>query len=369
MADTDIRNIIALSMLPGIGIKSAHNVINNINDISILFTAKVKQLTEFGFTRLIAEKIISKREDTLIQAEKAIEFYTKNNINILPYYHNNYPKRLLNCSDYPLVLFYKGVCNLDSTKHVAIVGTRKASKYGAYVCSQLIEQFTELNINPVIISGLAYGIDIIAHKEALKKGLQTIGVLGHGMDIIYPATHRNVAKQMVEYGGILTEFLPGTLRDPSNFVKRNRIIAGLSDCLIVIESAEKGGSLITADLAISYNRDVFAIPGPVNQPQSVGCNNLIKTNRAGLIDCAKDIAENMNWSAGRLPVQKQIGLFAELEGDEKIVVDILKEHNSIHFDQLCSIAGMTSGKLSLSLLNLECKGLVKSSPGKYYGLL
>ncbi len=369
MADQNIRNIIALSMLPGIGIKSAHSVINNINDISLVFTSNTKALTELGFSRLIAEKIISKRDDILTETDRAIEFYQNKNTDIIPYYHKLYPKRLLNCSDFPLVLFYKGCSDLNSTKHVAIVGTRKASKYGAYICSQLIEQFTELNINPIIVSGLAYGIDIIAHKEALKNGLQTIGVLGHGMDTIYPATHRNIAKQMVENGGIVTEFMPETLRDPSNFVKRNRIIAGLSDCVIVIESAKKGGSLITADLAISYNRDVFAIPGPINHAQSVGCNNLIKTNRAALIDCAKDVAENMNWSTGKLPIQKQIGLFAELEGDEKLVVDILKEHTSIHFDQLCSISKMTSGKLSLSLLNLECKGLVKSSPGKYYGLL
>jgi DNA processing protein len=239
----------------------------------------------------------------------------------------------------------------------------------ANICNELIRDLNENGHNAIIVSGLAYGIDIVSHKAALKNSLKTIAVLGHGLDRIYPSSHKKIAKNIISQGALLTEFLSDTNPDRANFVKRNRIIAGLSDATIVVESAEKGGSLITADIANSYNRDVFAFPGRVNDKYSVGCNKFIKSNRAALIENFKDLEYILGWDVGEAkPKVIQKKLFVNLSDDEKIIVEFLKENDKQSIDIICVKTNFPMSKVSAMLLNLEFSGIVKSLPGKYYSL-
>jgi DNA processing protein len=253
------------------------------------------------------------------------------------------------------------------SKIISIVGTRNNSEYGKTVCEKFIEELKEENI--LVISGLAFGIDTIAHKSALKNNLQTVAVLAHGLDRIYPQQNKSLAKQITEQGGLLTDFISNTNPDKQNFPKRNRIVAGLCDAVIVIESGKKGGSLITAELGNGYNKDVFAIPGRTNDTKSEGCNYLIKNNKAALINSADDLLEMMNWKPAPKPsVKKQRELFIELAPDEKIVVDILQQQESIQIDELYFKSGLSSSEVATALLMLEMQGVVQSLPGKVYKL-
>ncbi|MDX1444558.1 DNA-processing protein DprA [Lishizhenia sp.] len=263
----------------------------------------------------------------------------------------------------PCSFFGKGNLNFDYPKTVAIVGTRNASQYGKMLVDELIEKFAEHQIQ--VISGLAYGIDIHAHKQCVHYGVSTIGVLGHGLDRIYPAIHKSTAQQMQAKGGVLTEFLPGTKPDRENFPTRNRIVAGMCDATIVVESGEKGGSLITAYLANDYNRDVFAFPGDVNKTYSKGCNKLIRLQKAHLISSSDDLFYLMNWKkeSGKTV---QIPLFLELNDEEQNIVDLLRENNEQSIDELAYHLQQPVSKVSTTLLNLEFQGCVKSLPGKRY---
>jgi DNA processing protein len=247
---------------------------------------------------------------------------------------------------------------------VAIVGTRNHSDYGKQQCEKLVEDLKEQKV--IVISGLAFGIDTIAHRSAIKNNLQTIGVLAHGLDRIYPTQNKSLAKQMTEQGGLLTDFMSGTTPDKQNFPKRNRIVAGMCDALVVIESGSKGGSLITAELANSYNKDVFALPGRVSDAKSEGCNYLIKNNKASLVTGANDLMELMNWLPKEKTIKKQRELFIELSADERIVVNILQQQENIQIDELYFKSNLSSSAVASALLMLEMQGIITAMPGKVY---
>jgi DNA processing protein len=358
---------IALTLTPNIGDVHAKALINIYGDAAAIFKAPKKQLENIeGIGSVRASSIKGFKDFTSCEAE--IKFIEKYKITPLFITHENYPKRLLNCFDSPVLLYYRGNADLNKSNIVSIVGTRNHSEYGKQQCEKLVEELKEENI--LILSGLAFGIDSIAHKTALKHNMQTVGVMAHGLDRIYPPQNKTMAKQMTEQGGLLTDFTSGTNPDKQNFPKRNRIVAGLCDALVVIESGKKGGSLITAELANSYNKDVFAVPGRVTDTKSEGCNFLIKNNKASLITGATDLLELMNWAPKeKVHQKKQRELFIELSPDEKIVIDILQQQDNIQIDELYFKSGLSSSSIAAALLMLEMQGIVMALPGKVYKIL
>lgn len=360
----DLLYQIALTLVPNIGDIHAKALVNRYGDAQSVFKAKKSALENMeGIGTVRANSIKSFQDFTTCEAE--IKFVEKYKIVPLFLTDKNYPQRLLNCYDSPLLLYYRGIADLNTAKIISIVGTRNHSEYGKMICEKIVEELQ--NENVLIISGLAFGIDTIAHKSALKNNLSTVGVLAHGLDRIYPVQNKILAKQMTENGGLLTEFLSETNPDKQNFPKRNRIVAGMCDALIVIESGKKGGSLITAELANGYNKDVFALPGKTSDIKSEGCNYLIKNNKASLITSASDLLEMMNWNpATKIASKKQRALFIEFTADEKIVIDILQAQDSIQIDQLYFKSGLSSSAMAAALLLLEMNGIVTSLPGKVY---
>jgi DNA processing protein len=357
---------IALTLVPNIGDVRAKALIEKFGDAEAIFKATKSNLENIEGIGTIAANAIKHFNDFKI-CEDEIEFIEKNNITPLFITDEQYPQRLLNCYDSPTMLYYKGNANLNCSKIISVVGTRNNSDYGKIICEKIIEDLAAENV--LVISGLAFGIDSIAHKASLKNNLKTIGVMAHGLDKIYPAQNKPLAKDMLQQGGLLTDFMSGTNPDRQNFPRRNRIVAGMCDALVVIESSAKGGSLISAELANSYNKDVFAIPGRVNDLRSEGCNYLIKNNKALLITNATDLMETMNWNAAPKKVKKQRELFIELTPDEKVIVDILQENDNIQIDQLYFKSGLSSSAVAQALLMLEMQGIVASLPGKVFKLI
>ena len=358
---------ISLTLIPNIGDIHAKALINHFGNAGAIFKAKKKELQEIEGIGSVRARSIKEFENFNL-AEEEIAFIQKYKITALFITDKNYPQRLLNCYDSPVILYYKGNADLNSSKIVAIVGTRNNNEYGKSVCEKLVEDLAEQNI--LIVSGLAFGIDSIAHKSALKNNLKTVAVLGHGLDRIYPTQNKSLAKQMIEQGGLLTDFRSKTNPDKQNFPKRNRIVAGISDAIIIIETGIKGGSLITAELGNGYNKDVFAIPGRTNDTKSEGCNYLIKNNKACLITSADDLLENMSWKEQKKPsAKKQRELFIELTDDEKIIVNILQQQEQIHIDELYIKSGLSSSAVASALLTLEMQGVVSSLPGKIYRMV
>jgi DNA processing protein len=361
----DLLYQIALTLIPNIGDVHAKALVNMYGDAQSIFKAKKKELEAIeGIGTVRANSIKAFTDFTSSEAE--IKFIEKYKIAPLFLTGKNYPQRLLNCYDSPVILYYRGNADLNTPKIVSIVGTRNCSEYGKAVTEKLIADFAEQNI--LVVSGLAFGIDTIAHKAALKNNLQTVGVLAHGLDRIYPTQNKTLAKQMTEQGGLLTDFISNTNPDKQNFPKRNRIVAGMCDALIVIESGKKGGSLITAELANGYNKDVFAVPGKVTDTKSEGCNYLIKQNKASLITGAEDLIELMNWDPKekKQKKQQQRELFIELTADEKIIIDILQQRENIQIDELYFKSGLSSSAVATALLMLEMQNVVLSLPGKIY---
>ncbi|MBP6430365.1 MAG: DNA-processing protein DprA [Ferruginibacter sp.] len=363
----DLLYQIAITLVPNIGDVHAKSLINIYGNAQNIFKAKKKELENIeGIGTVRANSI--KNFTNFSSSEAEIKFIEKYKITPLFITDENYPKRLLNCYDSPALLFYRGNADLNISKIVSIVGTRKSTDYGKLFTENLIEGLQEQNI--LVVSGLAFGIDTISHKAALKNNLQTVGVLAHGLDRIYPAQNKPLAKDMIEQGGILTDFMSNTLPDKQNFPKRNRIVAGMCDALIVIESGIKGGSLITAELANGYNKDVFAVPGKTTDKNSEGCNYVIKQNKASLITCANDLIEFMNWtSTEKKPQKKQRELFIELTADEKTIVDILQHQDGVQIDELYFKSGLSSSAVAQALLMLEMQNVVVSLPGKIYKLV
>jgi len=315
---------------------------------------------------LLSEVVRGK--ELLSRAETEMHFIERYGITPLFFRDKGYPNRLRHCADSPLMLYYKGTANLDPAKVIGIVGTRNSTEYGKSATRMLTEGLAEQQV--LVVSGLAYGIDSCAHRFALDAGLDTVGVLGHGLDTVYPWLNRPLAEKMLTQGGLVTEFISKTKPDRMNFPKRNRIIAGLCDAVIVVEAGRKGGALITADIANSYNRDVFAIPGRVTDPLSEGTNCLIRTNRAALVQSADDISYLMGWNAPYgpgVPVQRKI--FTELTEEEEKIVSILREKGQTGIDEICILAENTMSRVSAALLNLEFEGIVKCLPGKLYSLV
>ncbi len=364
--NSDLKYKIALTLIPNIGDILAKRLVAYCGGVEAVFNEKKAALEKIpGIGSAYAQSVINHK--IFDRAEEEIKFIEKNNITPLFYLDKDYPKRLSHCEDNPVMLYFKGNCNLNAEKIISIVGTREATEYGKRMCEKLI---ADLAIHHVtIISGLAYGIDICAHKAALDNKLPTVCTLAHGLDRMYPAVHKNTAEKMLENGGWLTDFTSNTIPDRENFPRRNRIVAGISDATIVIESKKSGGSLITADIANSYNRDVFAFPGRVDDVCSEGCNAIIKQNKAALIQSAADLVYILGWEQTKksnAPQQKQ--LFIELSNEEETLVNALKEKESVGIDDLCFIAKLPMSKVSALLLTLEFSGIVRSLPGKAYRL-
>jgi DNA processing protein len=367
MLPSDLQYKIGITIIPGVGDVNAKKLIAYCGGVEAVFNEKQKALEKIPGIGISLAATINK-SNVLSQADKEISFIEKNNIKPLFYLDKDYPERLKHCNDSPVMLYYKGNCDLNAEKIVGIVGTRSATEYGKDFCHRLVEELAPLNV--VIVSGLAYGIDIHAHKAALKYGLNTIGVLGHGFDMMYPSEHAGTSAKMIKQGGLVTDFRSESKFMPENFPKRNRIVAGMIDALVVIEAAKKGGALITADIANTYNRDVFAVPGRIGDQYSEGCNNLIKQNKAAVITSAKDLIYIMAWEEKEnkktINVQKQ--LFVEFSDDEKKVVDVLNGAGSLSVDIISVKAGLQASKSAAVLLNLELNGIIKSLPGKKYQL-
>jgi len=359
---------IALTFIPGIGDVTARNLLEHFGSAEIVFTASKKSLSEVPGIRKNAMEAILKKEG-FDRAEKELRFIEKYKIQPLFYTNEAYPKRLKNCYDAPVLLYYKGKADLNSSKVISIVGTRNATAYGRELTQKLVEALKPHNV--IVISGLAHGIDGIAHKACIKHDIPTIGVMGHGLDRIYPAVHRSLAEKMLSQGGLLTEFPSETNPDRENFPKRNRIVAGMADATIIVEAGLKGGALITAELANSYNRDVFAFPGSVNDEFSAGCNYLIKTNRANLITGIKDLEYMLGWAIDTAEdaKPKQVSLKLNLSEDEQNVINVLESKGTVGIDDLSLLTKLPQSRLAVTILGLEMQGIVVSLPGKMYRLV
>ena len=364
MTDIQLLNTLALMRADGVGDIVAKKLINHLGSAEAVFLAGRKQLLAIeGVGEVLLNNV--KNPDVFRQAESELKFIRDNNINAACYLDENYPERLKHCIDGPVLLFSSGNIDIKERKMVSIVGTRQMTSYGSDFTRKLLEDLAPLN--PVIVSGFAYGIDIHAHIVAMDLGLQTIGVVAHGLNQVYPKVHKKYVAKMEENGGFMTEFWSSSNPDKENFVKRNRIVAGLSEATIIVESAEKGGSLITANVANDYNRDVFAVPGRITDKYSMGCNNLIKTQRANLLTGAADLIYIMNWETEdkkQKPVQKQ--LFISLEDDEQKVYDFLLKKGKEQLDMIALECDMPVFRLSSMLLTMELKGVIRPLPGKMF---
>lgn len=355
---------IALTMIYGVGYAHSRQLLEHFGTARNIFLEKERLLERVpGIGHKTAAEI--KNPEVLRRAEAELSYMEKNAINAVFFTDEHYPHRLRECADAPLVLYSKGNVDLNRKRIVSVVGTRNATAYGRDMTEQLILELAAALPDMQIISGLAFGIDICAHKAALKNNLSTIGVLAHGLDRIYPSVHCGTAVAMMEKGGLLTDFPSGTNPDRPNFVKRNRIVAGLADATVVVESAERGGSLITADIAFSYSRDVFAFPGRSKDPLSKGCNKLIKLNKAGLITCAADLIEAMGWDdKPNSPVQAQLSFLEE--EDDNPVTSLIRKKKEIHINELAIELEVTISELTVLLFELEMEGKIKALPGGRY---
>ena len=368
MDDHALVHRIALSMLKGIGPVNARNLVAYCGGVDPLFTDRsVRRALEKvpGIGPKLLAAILDK--EVLARAAKELEYVRKHKLRMLFYLDSDFPKRLRNATDAPVLLYVNGTADLDPARSVAIVGTRTPTDHGRRMCEELVEGLAESGAT--IVSGLAYGIDIVAHRAALRCGLPTVASVAHGLDKLYPGEHAGTAKEIVRNGAVVSELASGSPFAPGNFPARNRVIAGLSDCTIVVESANKGGSLITADIADSYDRDVFAYPGRAIDPRSEGCNRLIQQNKAALVTGPADILRLMEWAPGpKKRKTAQAALFTDLLPDEQTLVDVLRAHGKLDIDTLCVQSRMAQGKAAGILLNLEFNGLVRSLPGKVYVL-
>lgn len=358
---------IALSLLPNIGPVISRLLHDHCGSAEAVFREKKQLLAKIPG---VGSKRIRKAfaEPVLDRAEREAEFLRKHKVEALFYTDSAYPKKLNHCPDAPILLYFKGKADLNLHRNVGIVGTRSATSYGEEMTRQLVEGLKEMDA--VIVSGLAYGIDICAHDAALRAGLDTIGVMAHGLDRIYPHAHRTTAGKMIKQGGLLTEYPSGTNPDRENFPTRNRIVAGLCDAIVVVEASGKGGALITADLAIGYNRDVFAVPGRTMDAFSKGCNDYIRENKAGLITSADDLIWMMGWRDEKIATQAavQTQLFVDLNEDEQRIVNFLREQGESGIDAISAAAALPFSRLANTLLQLELKGVIHLRPGKRYAI-
>lgn len=359
---------IALTLIHGVGDTTAKKLVAYCHGAEAVFKEKKRTLDNIpGIGAATVASILN--PELFARAEQELEFITKNQISPLYYLDAEYPKRLKECEDGPILLYTKGNTNFNNPMVLSIVGSRMATHYGKKITEQVVEQLAPLNC--LIVSGLAHGIDIAAHKAAMQHKLQTVGVVAHGLDMIYPAANRKYAHKMLEEGGWATDFMSGTFPDKMFFPRRNRIIAGLADATLVVEAAEKSGTLITAELAFGYQRDVMAVPGNVDSELSGGCNKLIRENKAALVTGATDIMNLLSWHLDD-PTKKrtvQPRLFVELTPEEEVIVKLLQTHGATPIDMVGLKAGLPASKCSSLLFTLEFKGVVRPLPGKVYELV
>lgn len=364
MLEEELLYVLALQRAKGIGDINAKKLISHCGNAKNVLNEKRKNLEKING---IGSQTIQHLFDTsnLKAAEKEADYLVKNNIEALYFQDKNYPEKLKHCIDGPILLFKDGDFNFEKTPIISIVGTRNITSYGRDFCERLIFDLKEYN--PLIVSGFAYGVDICAHKAAIKNGLTTIGVLAHGFEEIYPKSHKKYISEVHKNGGFLTDFWHNDELIRENFLKRNRIVAGISEATIVIESADKGGSLVTADIANSYNRDVFAVPGRSTDIFSKGCNDLIKRNKAAILTSAKDLVEFLNWESNMTTpkvIQKQ--LFVELDENEQHIYNFLLKNGKELLDIISINCELPIYKTTSILFNLEMKGVVKPLPGKLF---
>ena len=362
---------LALTRIPGLGLMGACNLVRTLGSAASVFRHR-KELKEL--IPEVSNKLIEALDcpEAFRRAEEELKYAEKNLIQCITLNDEAYPSRLRECEDAPLALFYRGNAPLNALKVISIVGTRHATAYGADLCHSFLRDLKDLCPDILVMSGLAYGIDIHAHRAALQYGFPTIGVLAHGLDRIYPAAHRKTAIDMMDNGGLLTEFMSGTNPDRQNFVKRNRIVAGMSDATIVVESAIKGGALITAELAESYHRDCFAFPGRTTDIYSAGCNGLIRSNRASLLLSAEDFVKAMGWNPSNNSAHKTIQreLFPDLNEEETKIVEVLQRNpDGMQVNILVVDTNIPINRMSALLFELEMKGVVRALAGGVYRLI
>ena len=357
--------LIALTSVPQIGPVQARLLLQHFSPAEI-FRAKRSDLQRIEGIGTERARAIQQFNDFSL-AEAELRFLETHQVQAIPYDDPRFPQRLLHCYDPPILLYYQGTASLNASRMLAIIGTRQPTEQGSCLTEQIVEELTKQDV--MIVSGLAQGIDAIAHRQTLKMQRHTIGVLAHGLDRIYPNHHRKLAQAMRSSGGLLTEFKHRTEPDRYHFPARNRIVAGMTDATLVIESGEKGGSLITANLANQYNRDVFAVPGRVNDPKSIGCLQLIRNHQASVFTSSHDLLTALGWLDEKKPVAIQaMTLFPELNDEEKKIIDLLKNGESMQQDVIGWKTGLPASKLSGRLLELEMKGVVVSLPGKQFRL-
>ena len=363
MTEQELFHLLALLQIEGVGDIMAKKLINHCGSAEAVFKSKTSQIAAIdGIGSILIQNLKSKT--VFEKAEQELQFIKSNEINVSYFQDEDYPDRLKHCIDGPVLLFTSGNIELKNKKIISIVGTRQITSYGMEFCRKLIEDLAPLD--PVIVSGFAYGVDIFAHQLAMEHNLQTIGVVAHGLNQIYPKTHKKYVAKMEQNGGFMTEFWSSSNPEKENFVRRNRIVAGISEATIVIESAERGGSLITANIANDYNRDVFAVPGRTTDKYSQGCNNLIKIQKANVLTSAADLVYILNWDieSKAKPVQKQ--LFVILEPEEQKVYDYLLKNGKELMDIIALRCDFPIYKISGMLLNMELKGVIRPLPGKLF---
>ncbi|UZO81655.1 DNA-processing protein DprA [Aquimarina sp. ERC-38] len=364
MNQTKLRSLLILKKAPNLGDSSIKKLINTVGSAEGVLKEKPSRLLKIHGIGAHKIKDLGNKEIQIL-ADQEIRFVEDHNIQFSMYDEPGYPSKLKHCIDSPVVLFSRGNIQLQDRKIISIVGTRKVTSHGVRFCEEFIEQLAPLN--PVIVSGFAYGVDITAHKAAIHYKLQTVACLAHGLNQIYPKTHKKYMEDVENNGGFFTDFWSTDTFDRKNFLGRNRIIAGLSEATVVIESAGKGGSLVTADIAHSYHREVFAVPGRPTDTLSKGCNTLIKTQKAQMLTSAADLIYMLGWELSKKkekPVQKQ--LFVELEEEEKIVYNFLKENGKELLDVIALQCNIPTFKIAALLLNMELKGVVRPLPGKLF---
>lgn len=355
---------IALSLLPGIGDINAKKLMAYCGGAEAVFSEKKKNLLQIsGIGERVVSGIIAKK--TLSRAEREIIFMERNNIRAISYLDPAYPRRLQHCHDSPLIIYCKGITDFNVEKSVGVVGTRNVTEYGKHLTEKIITDLMSDNV--MVISGLAYGVDTLAHKEAIKNNLPTVAVLAHGFQTIYPASNYNLAQRIIEAGGcLITENVSGTEPDRENFPRRNRIVAGMIDCLIVVESASKGGALITAEIANTYDREVFAFTGRIGDTYSEGCNNIIKMNKANILLSADDIRYVMRWDHDTKVVSRQMRMFRDFTPEEQKVMDVFGDNEIIYLDSIITETNLSPTKIASILLALEFDGIIAAIPGKRY---
>jgi DNA protecting protein DprA len=363
MTDQDLFYLLALLKVDGVGDIMAKKLLTHCGNAEAVFNAKPNQIAAIdGVGAVLLKKL--KDQSVFAKANLELEFIKTNAVKVSFFQDDHYPERLKHCIDAPVLIFSAGNINLKNKKIISIVGTRQITSYGTEFCKKLIEDLAPLD--PVIVSGFAYGVDIVAHQAAMDNNLQTIGVLAHGLNQIYPKNHKKYVARMEENGGFITEFWSSSNPDKENFVRRNRIVAGMTEATIVIESADSGGSLITANLANDYSRDVFAVPGRTTDKYSQGCNMLIKTQKANLLTHASDLVYLLNWDIKKSQKQIQKQLFVELDSDEQKIYDFLLKNGKELLDIIALQCDFPIYKMSSILLNMELKGIIRPLPGKLF---